>query len=170
MSDPRKPIVSILLKKSGKTTQINLYDFAEFSGQFDDDIGLYRVRINGRWHSPAGKYTPFSPKAVSHLVEQVLLEETEKPIPKGLRRSVRVFAHWEPEHDDDPGCGTAWTLSPPFVSVDGRWYIWIDGPRMVRCDDVRVLTQQENITLNREANERTSTTLSILQGHKQSLS
>ena len=151
MSDPRKPIVSILLKKSGKTMQINLYDFAQFSGQFDDDIGLYRVRIDGRWHSPAGKYTPFSPKAVAALLQQLITDAPEQPEPQGLTRSMRVFAHWEPEYDGDPGCGTAWTLTPPHLGADGRWHIWIDGPRLVRCDDVRVLTRQEKITLKRRA-------------------
>lgn len=144
MSDPRKPIASILLKKSGKTTAISLYDFAEFSGQ-NEDSGLYRVKIDGRWHSPVHKYTPFNAQTVAVILREMLSDEQqEQPAPVHLKRSMRVFAHWEPEHDEDPGCGTAWTLSPPHLGHDGRWHIWIDGPRLVRCEDVRPLKTRHN--------------------------
>lgn len=141
MSDKHKKSMSILLKKQGKTTQILLYDFARFSGQ-NEDAGLYRVRIDGCWHCPDGKYTPLSGAAVAALVRDWLTDDRPAPRPEGLDKPVRVFAHWEP-HGDDPGCGMVWTRTPPHLGVDGRWWIWVDGPRLVRCDDVRVLSARE---------------------------
>ena len=63
------------------------------------------------------------------------------PRPQGLDKPVRVFAHWD--DDDGGGCGQAWTKTPPHLGADARWWIWIDGPRLVRCEDVRVLTREE---------------------------
>lgn len=142
MSDPNAKTASILLKKEGKTDAVFLYDFAQFSVQ-KEDVGLYRAKINGRWHCPDGKYTALSADAVSAIVRDWLTEK-EPPAkrPEGLDRPARVFAHWN-DDDDDPGCGTVWTKTPPHLGSDGRWWIWVDGPRLVRCDDVRLLTRQE---------------------------
>lgn len=63
------------------------------------------------------------------------------PRPQGLDKPVRVFAHWD--DDDGGGCGQAWTKTPPHLGADACWWIWIDGPRLVRCEDVRVLTREE---------------------------
>lgn len=141
MSDPCEKAASILLKIRGKTTQILLYDFTQFSRQHED-AGLYRLKINGRWHCPDGKYTAIGPDAVAELVRSWLTDDNPALRPEGLNKPVRVFAHWEPD-DDDPGCGRAWTKTPPHLGADGRWWIWIDGPRLVRCEDVRVLGRGE---------------------------
>lgn len=141
MSDNRAKVGSVLLKIRGKTTQIFLHDFAAFSGQ-SEDAGLYRVRIDGRWHCPDGKYTPLSGAAVAALVRDWLTDDRPAPRPEGLDKPVRVFAHWETA-GDDPGCGMVWTRTPPHLGADGRWWIWVDGPRLVRCEDVRVLSARE---------------------------
>lgn len=142
MSDPCKKSATILLKIRGKTTQFFLYDFAQFSGQ-NEDAGLYRAKINGRWHCPDGKYTALSSEAVAEMV-RALLDGDARTLerPQGLDKPVRVLAHWEPD-GDDPGCGRAWTKTPPHLGADGRWWIWIDGPRLVRCEDVRVLGREK---------------------------
>lgn len=142
MSDPNDKAASILLKKEGKTDAVFLYDFAQFSGQ-TEDAGRYRVKINGKWHCPDGKYTSMSTDAVADLVRD-WLRGKEQPAqrPEGLDRPARVFAHWE-DDGDGPGCGTVWTKTPPHLGADGRWWIWVDGPRLVRCDDVRKLTRAE---------------------------
>ncbi|MDE5878906.1 MAG: hypothetical protein K2G99_02600, partial [Desulfovibrio sp.] len=62
MSDRRPKIASILLKIRGKTSQIFLYDFTQFSGEIEDQ-GLFRVKLDGRWLSPNEKYTAFGPAA-----------------------------------------------------------------------------------------------------------
>lgn len=141
MSDPndrRRPFCS---KKNGRTDAVFLYDFAQFSGQ-SEDTGCYRVKINGKWHCPDGKYTALSADAVAALVRDWLNgKEPPAQRPEGLESPVRVFAHWE-DDGDGPGCGTVWTKSPPHLGADGRWWIWVDGPR-VRCEDVRKLTRDE---------------------------
>lgn len=144
MSDPCEKAASILLKIRGKTTQILLYDFAQFTGQ-NEDAGLYRLKLNGRWHCPGGKYTAMSSGAVTEMMRDLLNgdDAQTQPRPEGLDKPVRVFAHWEPDEEDDPGCGRAWTKTPPHLGADGRWWIWIDGPRLVRCEDVRVLGRGE---------------------------
>ncbi len=83
MSDNRAKVGSVLLKIRGKTTQIFLHDFAAFSGQ-SEDAGLYRVRIDGRWHCPDGKYTPLSGAAVAALVRDWLTDDRPAPRPQGL--------------------------------------------------------------------------------------
>lgn len=141
MSDPNDKSASILLKKQGKTEAIFLYDFAQFLGQ-NEDAGLYRAKINGCWHCPDGKYTALSADAVAALVRDWLTgAPSPGPRPQGLDKPVRVFAHWD--DDDGGGCGQAWTKTPPHLGADARWWIWIDGPRLVRCEDVRVLTREE---------------------------
>lgn len=141
MSDPNDKSASILLKKQGKTEAIFLYDFAQFTGQ-NEDAGLYRAKINGCWHCPDGKYTALSADAVAALVRDWLTGAPPPgPRPQGLDKPVRVFAHWD--DDDGGGCGQAWTKTPPHLGADARWWIWIDGPRLVRCEDVRVLAREE---------------------------
>lgn len=143
MSDRRPKIASILLKIRGKTHQISLYDFALFSGQ-SEDAGMYRLKIDGRWHSPGGKYTAFSAMTVAELLGRLLSDGAPEyaPRPKGLDKPVRVYAHWNVD-SDDWGCGIVWTRTPPHLGADGLWWIWVDGPRLVRCDDIRVLTTLE---------------------------
>lgn len=142
MSDPNDKAASILLKKQGKTDTVSLYDFAQFSGQ-NEDTGCYRVKLNGCWHCPDGKYTALSADAVAALVRDWLSgKEPPAQRPEGLDRPARVFAHWE-DDGEGSGCGTVWTKTPPHLGADGRWWIWVDGPRLVRCDDVRKLTRQE---------------------------
>lgn len=138
MSDRRPKIASILLKIRGKSCQITLYDFALFSGEVEDQ-GLFRVKLDGRWYSPDEKYTAFGPAAVAEMVRRRLAGEADcPPRPQGLDKAVRVYAHWDAE-GDDPGCGMVWTRTPPHLGADGRWWIWVDGPRCVRCEDVRIL-------------------------------
>lgn len=71
MSDPNDKTASILLKKEGKTDAVFLYDFAQFSGQ-TEDAERYRVKRNGCWHCPDGKYTALSADAVAALVRDWL--------------------------------------------------------------------------------------------------
>lgn len=142
MSDPNHKVASILLKKRGKTDAVFLYNFAQFSRQ-NEDAGLFRAKINGCWHCPAGKYTALSAEAVAGIICDWLIDAAPPPPrPEGLDRPVRVFAHWE-DDGDAPCCGTVWTKTPPHLGADGRWWIWIDGPRLVRCEDVRLLTREE---------------------------
>ena len=142
MSDRRPKIASLLLKIRGKTHQIFLYDFAQFSGEMEDE-GLYRVKIDGRWYSPDEKYTAFGAAAVAEMVRRRLAAEEDcPPRPEGLDKPVRVYAHWDAE-GDDPGCGMVWTRTPPHLGADCRWWIWVDGPRCVRCEDVRILDRAE---------------------------
>ncbi len=142
MSDRRPKIASLLLKIRGKTHQIFLYDFAQFSGEMEDE-GLYRVKIDGRWYSPDEKYTAFGAAAVAEMVRRRLADEEDcPPRPEGLDKPVRVYAHWDAE-GDAPGCGMVWTRTPPHLGADCRWWIWVDGPRCVRCEDVRILDRAE---------------------------
>lgn len=150
MSDRRPKIASLLLKIRGKTHHIFLYDFAQFSGELEDE-GLYRVKIDGRWYSPDEKYTAFGAAAIAEIVRRRLADEEDcPPRPEGLDKPVRVYAHWDAE-GDDPGCGMVWTRTPPHLGADCRWWIWVDGPRCVRCEDVRILDRAE---IRRWSNQR----------------
>ena len=142
MADRTPKAASILLRKEGKTRSIFLFNFERFSGQ-SEDAGTFRAKIDGCWHCPDGKYTAIGPHTVAELVRSWLTDNNPAPRPEGLDKPVRVFAHWEPDEEDDPGCGRAWTKTPPHLGADGRWWIWVDGPRLVRCEDVRVLGRGE---------------------------
>lgn len=137
MSDPNDKSASILLKIRGKMRRVFLYDFAQFTRQ-NDDAGLFRVKIDGKWYSPNGKYTAFSPTALAALLVS-MIGGTQPPPPPDIRPGTRVYAHWQGD-DDDLCCGMAWTKTPPHLGLDGRWYVWLDGNRLARCDDVRSLT------------------------------
>ena len=138
--EQRKKCASILLNIRSKMTRISLYDFALFSAQ-NEDAGLYRVQINRKWHSPGGKYTAFSPAALAVLLTD-LIGGTPPPPPPDIQPGTRVYAHWQGD-DDELCCGMAWTKTPPHLGIDGRWYVWLDGNRLARCDDVRQLTPEE---------------------------
>lgn len=138
--EQRKKCASILLNIRSKTTRISLYDFALFSEQ-NEDAGLYRVQINGKWHSPGGKYTAFSPAALAALLVS-MIDGTPPPPPPDIKPGTRVYAHWQGD-DDELCCGMAWTATPPHLGIDGRWHVWLDGNRLARCEDVRPLTPEE---------------------------
>ena len=140
MSDPNEKTASVLLKINGKTHRINLYDFAQFSRQKEDE-GKFRVKIDGRWHCPGGKYTAFSPAALAALLVS-MIDGTPPPPPPDIKPGTRVYAHWQ-GGDDELCCGMAWTATPPHLGIDGRWHVWLDGNRLARCEDVRPLTPEE---------------------------
>lgn len=140
MSDPNERTASVLLKIQGKTRRVYLYDFAQFTGQ-TEDAGLFRVKIDGSWHSPGGKYTAFSPAALAALLVS-MIGGTPPPPPPDIQPGTRVYAHWQGD-DDELCCGMAWTKTPPHMGLDGRWYVWLDGNRLARCEDVRPLTPEE---------------------------
>lgn len=96
MSDPCEKAASILLKIRGKTTQILLYDFAQFTGQ-NEDAELYRLKFNGRWHCPDGKYTAMSSRAVAEMVSDLLNDDDAQtqPCPEGFNKPVRVLKRGE---------------------------------------------------------------------------
>lgn len=140
MSDPNKRTASILLKIQGKTRCVYLYDFAQFTGQKEDE-GKFRVKIDGSWHSPDGKYTAFSSVALAVLLTD-LIGGTPPPPPPDIQPGTRVYAHWQGD-DDELCCGICWAKTPPHLGIDGRWYVWLDGNRLARCEDVRPLTPEE---------------------------
>ena len=140
MSDPNKRTASVLLKIQGKTRCVYLYDFAQFTGQKEDE-GKFRVKIDGSWYSPDGKYTAFSSVALAVLLTD-LIGGLPPPPPPDIQPGTRVYAHWQGD-DDELCCGMAWTKTPPHLGIDGRWYVWLDGNRLARCEDVRPLTPEE---------------------------
>lgn len=144
MAEKRKKSSSILLVLDGKTLSLELFDAALWPERSSTE-GLYRVRLDGRWYAPAGKYTFLPLCAVGELVARLLsqeapLMEEERP---GLRMRQRVRVLF-----GDCAAGVplqkrlAFTLSPPWRGVDGRWHVFVglDGyVREVPCHDIEPL-------------------------------
>ena len=71
MAEPRKKTHSILLSISGRMVSLELFDACLWPDQNTTE-GLFRVRIEGKWYSPNGKYTFLSFSAVGGLVAQIM--------------------------------------------------------------------------------------------------
>ena len=141
MADKRKKTHSILLSISGKKTSIELFDATLWPAGTGLE-GLYRQRIAGVWHSPARAYTFVSPEQVGQRVATMLAggEISVPPCPQGFESPVRVSVPLEHCEADAPITHTGgWTVTPPHMGPDLRWYVWVNtynGKRLVACDDI----------------------------------
>lgn len=145
MADERKKTHSVLLSVNSngksKKTSIELFKAALWPENGATE-GLFRLRIGGKWHCAPGAYTFFTAPAVGGLVASLLAgdEVDVPPCPEGFESPVRVSVPLENCEADAPIKSTGgWTVTPPHLGPDGRWWMWVstyDGKRLCPCDDV----------------------------------
>lgn len=141
MAEQRQKIHHILLSTDGKNTALELFDAREWSKQSSND-GEVRIRINGKWHSPMGKYTFLTMDAVGGLVATLLNgvtpPEEETPPPFTVGQSVRVY-FGECEQSIPLRSERGFVAAPPYMGIDGRWYVAVSifgGTHAHLCHDV----------------------------------
>jgi hypothetical protein len=148
MAEQRRKSHAILLSVNSKRIPVELFPASEWPEQAAGP-DLYRVRIRGRWHGPAGvdsrPYEFFSLEAVGGMIAKLLAEEgsASPAFPAGLdrRRQVRVW-HGDCVAGVPVRSCVAWTLAPAHKGADGRYWVWVsmaDGPVLVPADNVEIL-------------------------------
>ncbi len=136
MAEQRKKSDSILLRVQGKTISLELYPSSEWPERVGE--GLFRVRLDGQWHCPTGKYSFLTPAAVGELVAALLRggqppdEEAAPHFP--AKADVKVFV------GEEILAETGSVAVAPYQKRDGRWYaqVWCfgRGVRELCCDDM----------------------------------
>jgi hypothetical protein len=127
MAESRSKSHHVLLSTDGKTTTLELYDAALWPDKTSGD-GMFRVRIDGRWYSAAGKYTFLTLRAVGDLIARILSGDPlfDDLLMPDIPINTRVTVHYGdcilsvPER-----CEGGWTVAPPFRAVDGNFYVFV---------------------------------------------
>ena len=146
MAEERTKTHTILLSVNSKKTMLELFPADAWPAHSTDE-NLYRVRIDGRWHCPFGKYSFLTLAAVGELAATLLAGgvpvEPEGP-PAWMRKGVEIRAHYGP-----CVCGVplqtyrGYILEAPQLAPDGRWYalcqLTMKGRRFVPVCDVEPL-------------------------------
>ena len=144
MAEKRKKSHAILLTIGGKPVSVELFDALLWPEKSSTE-GLFRVRIDGKWYCPAGKYSFLTLTAVGDLVAQLLSEDN--PLVESARPALTMRQRVKVHYGDCVGglpmqSRVVTVQSPPWRCVDGRWHIFvgIDGYiRSVPCSDVEAL-------------------------------
>lgn len=143
MADARTKTHTILLSVNGKKTMLELFE-ADLWPDQNTGEGLYRVRIDGRWHSPMGKYTFLTLAAVGELTVLLLtggapVEPEAAPAWMGKGVEARV-AYGECFAGLPVRTFRAVVRDSPQLGPDGRWYveceIYTKGRRFIPAADV----------------------------------
>ena len=142
MAEQRKKTSSILLATEGKIISIELYD-AMLWPEHSSREGLSRVRIDGKWYCPHGKYSFLTLGAVGELLTDLQTGEDVFALEERpnlcMRQRVNVL------HGDCVGGlpiqkRRATIIAPPWRGADGCWHVFVstsDGfVREVPCRDV----------------------------------
>lgn len=142
MAEERKKSHHILLSTDGKNTTLELFDAREWPEKSCDD-GEFRVRIDGRWHCPMGKYTFLSHNAVGELISRILAGEkgSEVPDPPQMHAHQSVRVHFgECEGSMPLRSERGFVTAPPILGFDGRWYAPVStfgGTMYHLCHDIQ---------------------------------
>lgn len=110
--------------------------------------GLCRVRINGKWHCPNGRYSFLPGPAIADLCLALLggnrlPAAPQKPALPLQRRGCRVrFPYGACEQGLPESLAEGWTLAPAHLAADGLWWAWCHSP-----ETGPVLVPVEDITL-----------------------
>ncbi|MDL2315480.1 hypothetical protein LJC59_00155 [Desulfovibrio sp. OttesenSCG-928-A18] len=141
MAEQRQKTHHILLSTDGKNITLELFDARLWPDKSSAD-NEFRVRIDGKWYSPAGKYTFLPYAAVGGLVSRLLSGREifeDDPAP-ALRVKQRVRVHFGDCIDGIPmRCTGGFIAAPPYRGVDGRWYVAVSvfgGTETFLCHDV----------------------------------
>lgn len=141
MAEQRKKTHSILLTTEGKNITVELFDACLWPHKTSDD-GQFRVRIDGKWYTAAGKYTFLSYPAIGALLARLLagqevLEEEQPPVFKPRQRVSACFGECVGSIPLRREMG--WVVAPPFRGVDGQWYVHValfDGVKAIPVYDI----------------------------------
>ena len=145
MAESRQKTHHILLSTDGKNITLELFDAREWPDQSSND-NEFRVRIDGKWYSPAGKYTFLPYAAVGLLFASLLsgqepVEEETPPVTLQPRQRVRV--HFGDCVRSIPSRTTqGYVAAPPYRGIDGRWHVPVstfDGIQAFPCHDVEAV-------------------------------
>jgi hypothetical protein len=145
MADKRKAEYTILLKKQSKTAlKIDVFDADLWR---EGRKGLFRARLNGRWHTDPGQRVSFkTPLGIGRYFSKQLvrtlkgedLESRVPDIPEGT--SVRAFNGTV--LDGQRQYDVTRTAMAPFRGYDGRWFVPVimlgKGLVMLPVEDVEV--------------------------------
>lgn len=153
MSEPRRKSHVVLLKFRGKASiKVELFPASEWTGE---DDGLWRVRIDGRWHVPAGAGNDgqgyLAAAGVEALVARLLFGQAEvgREAPDAAwsvagREARRVRAPLRVEDGLVLATEIAFALAPPVQGLDGRWRLPVagyGGRRYVCVEDCDLLEE-----------------------------
>jgi hypothetical protein len=144
MAEPRKKIGSVLLKFSGNTIKLELFEATQWQVP-ESDAGLYRVRrgsiTSGKWVQPVeGEGSPmfFTPEALAKLLARELtgtggLDAVGSAAP--MLRKGQPIRIWPAPHAEKGtlGCARAYAASDPIQCIDGTWKILVAGRGFVDC-------------------------------------
>ena len=142
MSEKRRKSHAVLLKIQGKSSRVELFPAAEWTGT---EAGLWRVRIDGRWHVPAGgeQHEFLSPDGVAAVLAGLLFGATPDAGPgPSWETASRVRAPLRYDGDAVAATEIAVVLAPPIQAVDGRWWVAVmgcGGRRHVLVEDCEVM-------------------------------
>lgn len=146
MADTRTKTHTILLSVNSKKIMLELFDANLWPDQNTGD-NLYRVRIDGRWHAPMGKYTFLTLAAVGELTALLLtggMPVEPEAAPEWMRKGVEVRAHYGECLEGLPvRTLRGYIADSPQLGPDGRWYVlcslYTKGRRFVPAADVEPL-------------------------------
>ena len=126
MADSRTKTHTVLLTVNSKKKMLELFA-ADLWPEQGAREGLWRVRIDGRWHCPLGKYSFLTLAAVAELTASLLaggvLVEPEA-LPDWVRKGVDVRAHGLESLESAPvQTSRGYTVDDPQLGPDGRWHV-----------------------------------------------
>jgi hypothetical protein len=143
MADSRAKAHTILLSVNSKKIMLELFD-ADLWPDQNTGENLYRVRIDGRWHSPMGKYTFLTLAAVGELTASLLaggVPVEPEALPEWMHKGAEVRAH-----DGECLAGVplqtfrGYMVDHAQLGPDGRWYalcqLYTRGKRFIPAADL----------------------------------
>jgi hypothetical protein len=147
MSEKRRKSHAVLLRIRGTSVKVELFPAEEWTGT---EAGLWRARIDGRWHVPAGgdRHEFLARDGVAALLAGLLFGAAPAEGCPGEawetagREARRVRAPLRYDGDVVAATEIAVVLAPPIQAIDGRWWLPVmgyDGRGYVLEEDCEVL-------------------------------
>lgn len=138
-----------MLSVNGKKVWLELFAADAWPEQSTGE-NLYRVRIDGRWHCPLGKYSFLTLAAVGELAASLLaggVPVEPEAMPEWIRKGVEVRAGFgECAYGLPLETCRGYALESPQLGPDGRWYvscrIFGKGTRFIPASDLEPLRRQ----------------------------
>jgi hypothetical protein len=149
MAESRQKKHHILLATDGKNIVLELFEAGLWPAQSSND-GQFRVRIDGKWYSPVGKYAFLHYAAVGALIARLLSgqEAFEEEAPPAVTKNQRVRVHYGECIRSIPlSSELGWTVAPPYRGIDGNWYVFVrtvGGTAAYPCCDVDVIKRAQH--------------------------
>lgn len=126
MADSREKTGTILLSVNSKKTMLELFD-ADLWPDRNTGEGLFRVRIDGRWHCALGKYTFLTLAAVGELAASLLAGGAPvepEALPEWVRKGAEVRAlHGECVAGLPLQTFRGYVVDDAQLGPDGRWHV-----------------------------------------------